>query len=716
MSHWFNAFRAFIQSFVHPSSPRRKALRNGLLTCFLIIFFWWGTSFIYRARLLAEQRTRITGALLPYSEALTLAIERRLALLQNLRAFALVEYAADEAHEESEERVTEEFPLFARKIVAEAPGINRLNLILADGKRLTFPPPATLSSLAPPPVSLAAQQTILTGRIVLEGPLEHPPADETMSAWLAIYLDGNNRLLGLANVTFDLRAVLQETGLLSPPLDIQLALRDSGDHLLYGSEEVFHRQPVIQMVETPSDGWQLAGAPAVSEERALQTKVTLYRLIGVLMALLSGELVYLATNRQARLQWAVEERTRQIARINAELRRELDYRRHIEAEREQLLAAEREQRLLAETLSEVTMTLAAHTDPDAVLDEILQQAKRIVPYQAANISLLEGNNLRIVRWRGYEGFRQSGISDFLLSLSDLPLETEAVAERKPLVVPDTHREPRWILFEESKWIRSHLAIPICRHNRVLGFLRLDSDQPNAYNTHDAQRLLPLTSAAAIALENARLYEQTRRDAETKAILLREVNHRVKNNLASIIGLLYMERSHLPEGAKSVYQPFINDLINRVQGLATAHNLLSASEWQPILLSDLVRQIIHAVLQMHPGADPIPVHVDSSPVRVSPAQANNLALVLNELATNTLKYASAGAEKAQISVHITQTDDAIRLEFRDNGPGYPPEVLRGERQNVGLYLVRSLTGHGLGGEVTLRNEGGAVTILAFPPDV
>ncbi len=707
-------FRAFVQSLVRPSSPRRIALRNGLLACFFILFFWGGTSFIYRARLIAEQRTHLAGALFPYSEALTLAMDRRLALLQNLRAFALVEHVAGEEHEGSTERMADEFPLFAGKMVSEAPGIRRLTLILADGTWFTFPP-SNAPPLAPPSLPLAAQQTVATGKIVLEGPLEHPPAGNAMSAWLAIRLDGDGSLLAVANITFDLQAVLQETGLLSPPPDVQLALRDAGGRILYGPAETFRRRPVIQKVEIPSGAWALAGAPTPDGERTLRAKVTLYRFIGVLMALLSGELVYLATNRQARLQMAVQERTRQIARINAELRRELDRRRRIEAERERLLAAEREQRLLAETLAEVTLALTAHTDRDAVLDEILQQAGRIVPYRAANISMLEGDKLHIVRWRGYEEFGQPDIGDFLLSLTDLPLEEEAVAGRKPLLVPDTRREPRWIVFEESKWIRSHLAIPICHHDRVLGFLRLDSDRPGEFSLHDAERLQPLTAAAAIALENARLYEQARKDAETQAILLREVNHRVKNNLASIIGLLYMERSHMPEEARALYQPFINDLINRVQGLATAHNLLSASKWQPILLSDLARRVIHAALQMHPAAEPVPVEVEPSPVRVSPAQANNLALVLNELATNTLKYAASEPDRVRITVRISQNGNTIRLEFRDNGPGYPPDVLQGERQNVGLYLIRTLTGHGLQGEVTLRNEGGAVVLLTFPAD-
>jgi len=186
-------------------------------------------------------------------------------------------------------------------------------------------------------------------------------------------------------------------------------------------------------------------------------------------------------------------------------------RKRAERERDRLLVAEREQRLLAETLAEVTLALTSLISHEAVLDEILRQVQRIVPYSTANIALLEGDALRVAHWRGYEAFGgEELISSLVQILDDLTVDLDAIQSRQPLVIPDTHQEPGWVVFDETAWIRSYLAVPICLHDQVLGLLRLDSDAPAQFAAEDAERLQPLVNAAAIALENAQLFGEVQR--------------------------------------------------------------------------------------------------------------------------------------------------------------------------------------------------------------
>ncbi len=192
--------------------------------------------------------------------------------------------------------------------------------------------------------------------------------------------------------------------------------------------------------------------------------------------------------------------------------RDITERKRAEAERERLLAAEREQRLQAETLAEVVLTLTSHINVEEVLDEILRQAQRVVPFTTANIALLENGNLNVVREYGYEAFGCADlVASFSWPLTDFPLDGEAIRERKALVVYDAHSEPRWVTTPGTEWIRSFLMVPICLHERVLGILGFDSDVPGRFTVADAQRLEPLANAAAIALENARLYDQAQRE-------------------------------------------------------------------------------------------------------------------------------------------------------------------------------------------------------------
>ncbi|MCB0212420.1 MAG: PAS domain S-box protein [Anaerolineae bacterium] len=214
-------------------------------------------------------------------------------------------------------------------------------------------------------------------------------------------------------------------------------------------------------------------------------------------------------------------------------------------------------------------------------------------------------------------------------------------------------------------------------------------------------------------ELARLYKQTQQDAETKAMLLKEVNHRVKNNLSAIIGLLYTEQSHQRIVDEVTYQAVMDDLITRIEGLAAVHDLLSASEWTPLRLDELAAQIIDAALQTLPPDRMVTVEVSPTHIRVLPRQANSLALVINELATNTAKYALKEGSHAHIFVQITDEDDTVTFTFHDDGPGYPPPILRQEGFSVGLDLVQRITRQDLGGEVTFNNSIGAMTIIRFP---
>jgi two-component sensor histidine kinase len=155
------------------------------------------------------------------------------------------------------------------------------------------------------------------------------------------------------------------------------------------------------------------------------------------------------------------------------------------------------------------------------------------------------------------------------------------------------------------------------------------------------------------------------------------------------------------------------LVQRINGLAQVHDILSRSEWAPVPLSDLAARIVSSTLNALPLDRQVRVEVTPSPIQVSPRQASNLTLVINELATNTVKHVAPERGVAHITVHIACEDgDAVLLEYRDDGPGYPEDVLCLERHGVGLYLVQNLVRHVLHGSLALANDSGAVTSLRF----
>lgn len=224
-------------------------------------------------------------------------------------------------------------------------------------------------------------------------------------------------------------------------------------------------------------------------------------------------------NWQARMTLAGEQNVVVVARdVTDDIR--------VTEEYEAVLAAEREQRLIAETLAEVTLALTSRTSLKDVLDEVLRQTQRLVPYRTAHIMLLKDEQLRIAGWQGYRELgSEELVSNLVQPLAEYPLDAEVVRSCQPLVIADTHRESRWVVQQETSWVRSHVVVPISLGRQVLGILRLDANTTNAFTKQDVVKLQPLANAAAIAMENARLYEQAQQELAERKQVEKEIRRR-----------------------------------------------------------------------------------------------------------------------------------------------------------------------------------------------
>ncbi|HEX9923294.1 MAG TPA: GAF domain-containing protein [Anaerolineae bacterium] len=185
-------------------------------------------------------------------------------------------------------------------------------------------------------------------------------------------------------------------------------------------------------------------------------------------------------------------------------------------EKARLFEAEREQRELAEALREVGADLSATLDFNAVLDRLLDQIDRVVPYDAANVALIEGKRSRVVRMRGYEQFGSIVANEMAALSFEIPktANLQQMAETKqPLVISDTTADPEWVPVAATAHIRSWAGAPIMGHQgQVIAFFSLDQVEPDFYKPEHARRLAAFAGQAGIALENARLHQEARRQA------------------------------------------------------------------------------------------------------------------------------------------------------------------------------------------------------------
>jgi len=370
-------------------------------------------------------------------------------------------------------------------------------------------------------------------------------------------------------------------------------------------------------------------------------------------------------------------------------------------------------------LNRVSQVFISTLDLDQVLFNVLEEVRHLLDVVASSAWLIDPATDELV-CRQATGPQNEIVRGWRLSPGQ-GIVGRVAHSGESLIVPDVWADERHFKGVDQQTglpLRSILSVPLrvarseTGHSGVIGVLQVVDTEVSRFSPTDLELLEPLVTTAAIAIENAQLYEQARRDAETRSTLLREVNHRVKNNLSAIIGLLYAERRYAGADDQAVYQSITQALVNRVQGLATVHSLLSASEWSPLRLSELATQVVRSSLQILPPDKRMSVDVAPSPVRVTPDQAHNLALVINELATNAVKHTLRERDTAHITVRVGLEGDMVLFEFRDDGPGYPEEILRLERHGVGFDLIQNVVRKNLRGALLLHNDHGAVAVIRF----
>jgi PAS domain S-box-containing protein len=184
-----------------------------------------------------------------------------------------------------------------------------------------------------------------------------------------------------------------------------------------------------------------------------------------------------------------------------------------------ILVEEPDQSDLAEALHDTATALTSTLNLDEVLDRVLENVGRIVPYDSACILLIEDGEARCVRLRGYV---EPGTEANIMALR-LPVEqTEdlqyVAASGQVLAIANVHEYPAWSALAGLDWIHSHLSAPLRINGQTAGFLNLDSAQIALYTEQHAAHLRTFADQAAVALENAQLFEQAQQRVKELAML------------------------------------------------------------------------------------------------------------------------------------------------------------------------------------------------------
>lgn len=267
----------------------------------------------------------------------------------------------------------------------------------------------------------------------------------------------------------------------------------------------------------------------------------------------------------------------------------------------------------------------------------------------------------------------------------------------------------------SAEIHSVLCVPLQVKRKVLGCICIYSNHRHLLSQEQMQLVITFANEAAIAIENARLYEETRRGLELKSVLLRELHHRVKNNLATVAGILSLQRRRTKSPEVS---HILAESVNRVQGLAATHDLLSHDDVSEARVEDIARKIVGvANANLRPPGTHITFAVEPCSIVIPSRAVTILALVLNEMVSNAIKHGMRGLTKGKITIRGREEDGLVIVQVIDTGKGLEQwEAGEDEnREGLGLSLIKNLIGD-LGGQFILyrlEDEGITVSEVRFP---
>jgi two-component system, chemotaxis family, CheB/CheR fusion protein len=214
-----------------------------------------------------------------------------------------------------------------------------------------------------------------------------------------------------------------------------------------------------------------------------------------------------------------------------------------------------------------------------------------------------------------------------------------------------------------------------------------------------------------AIRLADMESQIRQSLKEKEVLLAEIHHRVKNNLAVVSSMLQLQMMEEPseDVRKKLY-----DSIFRISAIATIHeDLYKSQDFSEISFARVIEKLVNSVSNLLQGEKSIEIFYEMEDFRLPMNQAIPSALILNEVITNIFKHAFSERNSGRVSVLATQSEAGILIKVHDDGVGLPVNYDASKADSLGMQLIRTLTDQLQGKNIYMRGtENGTVFELKF----
>ena len=395
-----------------------------------------------------------------------------------------------------------------------------------------------------------------------------------------------------------------------------------------------------------------------------------------------------------------------------------------------LYNAEQRARQTAEILRSASTALTETLDMNQVTETLLDYVRQLVPYDSACVILLEGESRLSVRAnRGYERWTDPAqILTLALNANTNPIVRAMFKDQSSKIVADTQKEPGWEFLPGAEHIQSWLGVPVTVEGKVIGLCSLDKAERNFFTPDHLRLAGALVGQAAVAIQNAWLFEQVRagrarlaalshrlvqvQDAE-RAYISRELHDEAGQLLTTLLVGLRLLKEEAEESEESeALVAGVDELSHMVEEvLAGLHRL--AVDLRPASLDHLgllpaLRQHIEALTRTHKldiQFDAIGIGIDTQ--RLPADLETTLYRFVQEALTNVIRHARATRAK----VRVERRGSRVIASVEDDGVGFDSTVQSAQGERLGLFGMRERADM-LGGSLFVKSAPGAGTTVTM----
>jgi two-component sensor histidine kinase len=365
-----------------------------------------------------------------------------------------------------------------------------------------------------------------------------------------------------------------------------------------------------------------------------------------------------------------------------------------------------------EGILDATKTISSTLELQPVLDHLASAAASLLEVPVCNIMLLDqaGEVLHTAATCGLPAEHELH-SDLRVGESIAgTVGMQGVAMASTDLPRDGRFKHRSVARAEG--LRSMLSVPLTVQGKPAGVITVYSRAAQPFTESQERLLTTLAAEAAVAIENARLYNAAREQARSTREIMEEVNHRVKNNLQSIIGIIQLHIAQADEDPNVTTA--LREVMGRVQAIAVVHELLFDEDMRAVDVKETTRRILDNALRSAPdGKLKLAGQVTGARLRLPSRKATPLASVVNELVYNSVSHAFSGRARGSVAVSFQEaTGGQILVQVSDDGVGLPAGFDLARDAKLGLRIVEGLVTQDLGGEFSLSSNGGTIARIRF----